>query len=400
MFYANKKLFDRSISMKKILALVLAIAMSLCLLAGCGQTENTDVVLTVDGRDVTWNEFMYWLNTASTELQSYYENAGKTSFKWDDPCMFDGEITNAEWCVKNAKQAVTQICVIANYADRKGISISDEEKEEIESYIAQYIEYYCGEDATEADFDTLLSTEFLTLDYYRQMMYMNTVYQNLFNDECGENGEKISDEVALAYGEDNGFITATHILFRTKDTDGNALDENTVTQKKAQAEQIITELRGISDNTERLAKFNEYKTELCEDSGKTYMPDGYCFTEGVMVSAFDAAARALGEYEIADLVESDYGYHVIMRLPQNPDITVSSNDVSGNLRYLAASDYFNDLINGLVKETSAEFTKQYKDYDFAALFGNDGFAGWLMKDEADDAAAPEESPVPEETAAP
>ena len=390
--------------MKKVLALVLAVIMSLCLFSGCGKTESSDVVMTVEGRDVTWNQYMYWLNTAAMELQSYYESAGKTSFKWDDLCLFDGEITNAEWCVKHANQALAQICVIANYADKKGIAISDEEKQQVEDYISQYIRYYCGEDATEADFDELLSTEFLTIDYYREMMCMNTVYQDLFNDECGENGEKISDETAIKYGDDNGFITATHILFRIKDEEGNALDEATVAQKKAQAQQIITELRGISDTTERLAKFNEYKTELCEDTGKTYMPDGYCFTEGVMVASFDAAARALGEYEIADVVESDYGYHVIMRLPQNPDITVSSGSASGTLRYLAAAEYFNDLINDMVKGVETKLTSQYKDYDFAALFGTDGFAGWLMKDEAADEApegdAVEDEAEPEETAAP
>lgn len=380
--------------MKKTIALILAVILAAFCFTGCGLagfgSDEEEAVMTVDGRTVTWNEYMYWLNTAAAELQSYYANAGKSGIKWSDPCMFDSGITNAEWCVKRATQTVTEMCAIENYTEKKGVTLSDEEKAEIDDYISQYIEYYCGEDATEEDFDKLLNEEYLTLDYYRHMMYMNMSFQKLFENEYGANAEKLDDAVALAYGEENDFITAAHILFKTVDDQREPLDDETIASKKAQAESLAAELKAISDKDELRTKFREYQDELSEDPGKVSMPDGYCFGTGVMDQNFDAAARALAENEVSDVVESAHGYHIIMRLPQNLDIAVSSTSTSGTLRYLAASEQFNDTINALVKEATCKLTGDYKNYDFTTLFGSDGFAGWLMTDDPAESAAPEE----------
>lgn len=393
--------------MKKTISILLITVFVLTCFTGCESSlfgsDDANTVMTIDGRAVSWNEYMYWLYSASQELQGYYASAGSNDIKWTDSFMFDPTVTNAEWCVKRADQTVTEVSVIRNLADEKGITIDAEDQAEIDEYISQYIAYYCGEDATEADFEKLLNTQFLTLDYYRDMMSMNVIYQNLFNSEYGENGENLSDDIALAYGEENNYVTAIHILFKTVDDERNELDEATVAEKKAKAEALDAELKAITDKDELLAKFKEYMNDISEDPGKTYMPDGYCFSTGVMVEVFDTATRALDEYEVSDVVESEHGFHIIMRLPQNLDITVSSSSTSGSLRYLAASEQFSGVISELVKNAERKPVGEYKDYDFTTLFSNDGFAGWLMTDTANapaESAAPAENTSPEESTAP
>ena len=44
-------------------------------------------------------------------------------------------------------------------------------------------------------------------------------------------------------------------------------------------------------------------------------PDGYVFSKGEMIDAFETAAYSLKIGEISKPVKSEYGYHIVKRLP-------------------------------------------------------------------------------------
>jgi len=44
-------------------------------------------------------------------------------------------------------------------------------------------------------------------------------------------------------------------------------------------------------------------------------PDGYVFTKGEMVEAFESESFNLKEGAISKPVKSEFGYHIILRLP-------------------------------------------------------------------------------------
>lgn len=348
--------------MKKIIALILASMMALFCLAGCSQ-KTGDVVMTVNGSEVTWDEYMYWIGYSTNQLEQYYNYTG-TAMNYKD-----SETTDI--ILKDAKKAVTEQHVIFAKAAELGLT-ADEDK--VNDVIADYIEYYCGEDGTEEDFAELIKDSYATVDTFKSMVRSNLLYTDIINEMYGEGGADISDEEIQAYAEENGYITATHILLLTSDDEGKALEEKDQKALEKQAKGFVKELRAIDDTKARLERFNELKAEFCDDTGKESFPDGYCFTTGTMVDEFDSTARALGEYEVSDAVKSDYGYHVIMRLPlKGSDLCTSSDGYPVPLSAIIAEEQFNEQFEQWIEDAETEFVGQYKNYDFSSLFGDEGF---------------------------
>jgi hypothetical protein len=100
---------------------------------------------------------------------------------------------------------------------------------------------------------------------------------------------------------------------------------------------------------------------FCEDTGKEAYPDGYVFVPGTMVPEFESAVLSLEEYQVSDPVKTDYGYHVIMRLPLDPDAVIEySNDGTPlTARSKAANDAYGkalqDYFDGLTVEYAEGF---------------------------------------------
>lgn len=107
------------------------------------------------------------------------------------------------------------------------------------------------------------------------------------------------------------YYRASHILI---------LSENrTDAEAKALAQSLIDQITANPS----VSVFNALISAYGEDPGMQSYPSGYLFTDGEMVSEFENAVKALGEYEYTlNPVKTSYGYHVIMRLPAetHPDI--------------------------------------------------------------------------------
>ena len=86
-----------------------------------------------------------------------------------------------------------------------------------------------------------------------------------------------------------------------------ATDEQKETAR-AVAEEVLAKAKAGADFDELIAEYNE-------DPGVSSNPNGYYFGKGQMVKEFEDASYALNEGEISDVVETVYGYHVILRLP-------------------------------------------------------------------------------------
>lgn len=367
--------------MKKFAAILLALVLALGCFTGCGSKKG-DTVMSVDGTDVSFDEFMYYLKTAATTLTNYYQSSTGGGVDWDGVCIYDKTKTNAEWCVNEAMYNAAQACVIMSKGKSMNCLPTDEQLKTLEDNISTIRKNYEDQDDPDAAFTSALNGQGFTLDTFKQINKVNFTLANIFASLYGENGEKVSDETLKGYIDENGFMTSAHILFKTteevKGEDGKTtekeISDDAKAEKKAKAEKLAKELKAIKDDEKRKEKFFEYMKNDSEDPGKESYPNGYCFTEGTMVQEYTDATKALKDYEVSDVVESKFGYHVIMRLPTTASNVDINNQYGYTLGQMAASYDFDEEMKSWDVSSKAKLNSQYKDFDFTQFFSNtDGF---------------------------
>lgn len=100
-------------------------------------------------------------------------------------------------------------------------------------------------------------------------------------------------------------VGASHILVMHKES-----DRSSATRTKEQALELINEIKGKLDGG---AEFTDLASENSDcPSGKDGGSLG-SFSRGQMVKPFEDSAFGLGVDETSDVVETDFGYHLIRR---------------------------------------------------------------------------------------
>ena len=261
---------------------------------------------------------------------------------------------NAQDYVKNAAlDSVKQLLVLENVADRVGVTLSEEDQTALDGEIAELIEAAGGEDAFRAE----LYRVGLTLPGYERMSRASYLYSAL-HDAYTTPGSELyaTDDTLHAYAVGLGYISADHILLSTVDpTTRQPLDEATVAEKRTLAEDILAQLRS---SKEPEALFTELANQYSEDPGRVANPEGYTFTTGEMVEAFETAAYALDEGQISDIVESDYGFHILLRKPLDVDTAVE----------IVRDGYFDAFLSGEIEQAEVVVEPVVDSFDVAAIF--------------------------------
>lgn len=161
---------------------------------------------------------------------------------------------------------------------------------------------------------------------------------------------------------------ARHILFKVNETD----DVDKRAEKKKKAEEIL-ELAKKGDDFAELAK--QYSEGPSGPNGGDL---GY-FKRGAMVPAFDAAVFQLKEGEISDVVETKFGYHIILlediqeekvslfdEVKDKIAAKIKKEDAKG-LASTLATEAFSDIINAQGLENySKQNNVDIKETDFFA----------------------------------
>ncbi len=316
-----------------------------------------EVVYTVNGVEVNWQEYFSWLYNIVMQYEMYYGAADI----WDAPADTSG--TMEESFKAYAELISSRYAFVTEEAKRLGLELSEEDLEGIDAAYNADAEYYTANGVE--SFEEFLKETYMDEEYYRYIIAAQYHYRNIFINTYGEDGADISDEEVYEFIDTNGLLHAKHILFLTLDAQNLPLDDAAKAEKLAAAESTLAELRAINDTEEKLARFDALMNELSEDGGLITNPDGYYFGPGEMVTEFENGTKALENYEISEIIESPYGYHIILRLPIEPD-AIYEQDMS--FRFLAASGNFDAEFSKNLENAEIIYTEKFADLKLDDIF--------------------------------
>ena len=330
--------------------------------------EPDEIVAKIGDHEVTWSEYFYLLFSQCVQVQDYFNSiAGYygIAMDWEEP-LDDSGATYMDAVLENVDSYLSQQAALEGFMTENGIELTEEDLAAIaeteKSDIAQALQ---KEDGTREEFDEFLSEVYLTPELYDRMNRINYLSRRGFTELYGENGEKVSDDAASTWLEESQYLYANHILLTTVDSSTmEELDEATKQEKLAIAEKLHAELKAISDPEELVKRFSELKQEYCEDPGKISNPDGY-----TMVSEFEDAVLAMDAYGLSDIVETEFGYHIILRLPLNADtvLEMSSSGTPMTARSKVANDEYGQRLQEYLDALNLEYSEGFSKPDLAAF---------------------------------
>ena len=328
--------------------------------------DPDQVVCTVDGSEVTWNMYYYFI---VKELEEYIYYVGALP---EDYSMLIADGTTLEDYLKQVTLAQSSYyTVTANKARELGAELSPES----EAAIQEYWDYLATANGGEAALLESLLESCLDKGLYLAFLRGNEEQTNVMDELYGTGGEKLSDEDVISWAEEQGFIRIKHVLYFFYDDAGNPLDEEGKAEQLARAEATLAELRALEGDPEALeARFDEIMAADTGDAGGlSRFPDGYTFTAGTMYPVFEEAAFALENYQVSEITESQSGYHILLRLPLDPDgLTMDQDSNTGaymTLRSSAANEIFIMQMAEWVKQAEVVWTEGFEDLDLNKLFG-------------------------------
>lgn len=338
------------------------------------------VVATINGEEVTWMEYYYWLNNYTNYYLQMATQYGIIISDWEANDI-SAEETNAEAIIKSTQTELILNHALRSLAAERGLALTDEDQADINDLFDRNADSAVGdgdgtatEEEAAAFLDYLANEMHIDRDVFEQYYGAeDLLMQKIFVEEFGENGSKITDEEALAFSEENGYMAAKHILLATIDTaTREALSDEEIEEKHQRADDLYAELSALVGDAEALeARFDELTAEYTDDNGYASYPDGYIFSEGEMVQPFEDAVKALEVGGLSEVVESDLGYHIILRIPIDPEgiIGMDAAGTAYSLRYAVANRQFNAELRALVDAAEVTWSEGFEAPDMAAIFG-------------------------------
>lgn len=325
----EKKYYPDITKRKQRIMAAAACCMAAILISGCGGKEKTKVVLTT-GFD---KEEIFRIDTVSCykpEVMVYLTNMQNQYEQVYGERIWETQL-NGVTLEENVKETVlartAQIKTMTLLAKQRNITLSEEEKE-LAAQAGQ--EYFAS--LNEAEIESMGVSEAVITALYEDYALAQKVYDNIIEDINPE----ISDDDART-------ITVQHILIKTYTLDGSGYRVTYTEKAKEEAHNTALEVAARAKAGE---DFGALVSAYNEDSKSTYS-----FGKGEMPKEYETAAFNLGTEEISDVVETEYGYHIIRCISTFNREETDANKIKivSRRKKEVFEEEYNNFIHSLIK---------------------------------------------------
>ena len=313
--------------MKKTIIAALALSM---LISACG--TKTQIAGNVGGHDITANEIQFFLDSVKSEMEGTElstEEDWKTKEIEGRPAIELAKDRAVDSAIKNVASM--------EIAKKLGIELNADDETRIKETKKQYIERFGGEKEYKAFLKESKMEDAFFDEFIKSMVYQGKLMEEVRKEK------PVTEADILGYFDEHEedynaiYRRAKHVLTLTKDMEkGVDLSPEEQEAAKKTAEDVLARAKAGED-------FDALIKEFSADPGVATNPDGYVFTDGQMVPEFQDGVDALGFNEIG-FAKSDYGYHVLQRLP------LRHVDFAAEIDMIIISERINVKIDECIKE--------------------------------------------------
>ena len=317
----------------RLLLVSLALMLLIVLLTACNmvrvnpEVDNKTVVAKVSGEEIKKEEFNKMFNIFKTQ---YEQQFGTEVWDQEVEGRKFGDIARE----KLLDMLIDEKLQLKRAADLGIVTTDDEVNKEIEN-ARKYFD-------SEEKFNEFLKGQGIDLEYFKGSVKKDLTINKLI-DKLTENIAVTDEELKDYYDTHQDEFTsvkASHILLDTKE----------------EAEKMLARVKAGEDFAE-LAKQYSKDPSAKENSG-----DLDYFRHGDMVEPFEKAAFALKPGEISEIVQTDFGFHIIKVEDSKLDRLEDVKELlRGNMLYEKKSLEYGKQLEEMRKNAEIEkFTKNLK----------------------------------------
>ena len=303
------------------------------LFAGCSKT-----VARVDGIEIKQKEVDTYIN--------FYKKQST-----------DGELTQNEEELKTLEANIIDIIIVTRllekYAEEKNITVSSEE---VDKQIKLIIDSYSSEEDFEKDLkDKGIDKKFLE-NYFKSLMLSSKIFDEVTIDVI------VTDQEVKQYYNDNkktlyvvpAKVKASHILaiFPWVEDNSEETEEG--------REEALEKIKMVEDKLKNGVVFEDLARQYSDDrtSGENGGDLGY-ISKGQMIEEFEEALFSLDVEEVSEIVETEYGFHIIKVFDRQEEYIQKFDEVEESINTyllnLHKAEKWEDFIFSLIEKVNIEY---------------------------------------------